>query len=301
MSQSYERVVTRLNNLKAIEPLLGALRTISLGTWQMAQNKLVRMTQFEAHFNRVLLEILPAIQTNRTQKKNSLSMKRAPVDAFILIVGSERGLCGKFNQTLAENALRWISEQDFQSIELGAVGSRMIQTLSKMDVSLSWQRTLPTGDLASYRRSYLLIQDWINKFESYQFNKLIVVFNELIGQNKFQFSVVELLPYETIDPDPLVQDAPSSWPSPIIETDPKGIFNQIIQHYVASTFYKILLRSAISENSSRYLLMEEAKQNAKEIIEELNLEVNTERKRKITQDMQELAVGAGLIDNKEIL
>jgi F-type H+-transporting ATPase subunit gamma len=298
MSQNYERVVARLNNLKAIEPLLGALRTISMGTWQMAQNNLNKINQYEAHFNQILAEILPMIEEKVIHKSIVHKRNDKSTDAFILVIGSERGLCGNFNTFQAENALNWISEGDFQSVRIGAIGSRMIQTLSKMSVTLSWRHPLPTSDLSSYRRAYLLTQDWIRQFESFHFNRLFVLSSEMAGENQFKFSSVKLLPYEPHFPIAVKPIKPAIWPPPIIETDPRGIYNQIIQHDIAATFYKILLRSAIAENASRYIMMEEAKQNAQDIIEELNREVNIERKRQITQETQELAVGAGLIDNK---
>jgi F-type H+-transporting ATPase subunit gamma len=298
MSQTYERVLSRLNNLKAIEPLLGALRTISMGTWQMAQNKLIQIKQFEERFNQLLIEVLPVINVKDSQNRPALPKDMKPTDTFILIVGSERGLCGKFNEILAENAMFWISEQAFQSTKIGVIGSRMTQTLSRMDITLNWRKPMLADDLASYRKAYQLTQNWINQFESYQFNNLIILFNELAGENQFEFTALRLLPYETGSLESMKNEGTTLWPPAIIETNPKGIYKRIIHHYIASTFYQVLLRSAIAENSSRFLMMEEAKQNAQEIIEELNREVNNERKRQITQEMQELAVGAGLIDNK---
>ena len=71
----------------------------------------------------------------------------------------------------------------------------------------------------------------------------------------------------------------------------------IIEQRIALSFYQVLLKSAAAEHSSRYSLMQDAKDNAEDIVEELNRIINTERKRKITQEMQELASGAGLLDN----
>jgi F-type H+-transporting ATPase subunit gamma len=93
-------------------------------------------------------------------------------------------------------------------------------------------------------------------------------------------------------------EADEKWPPPIIETDPKGIYHQIIQNFIASTYYQIVLKSAAAEHAARFNLMQEAKDNADELLQELRSVINTERKRKITQQMQELAVGAGLLDNK---
>jgi F-type H+-transporting ATPase subunit gamma len=93
----------------------------------------------------------------------------------------------------------------------------------------------------------------------------------------------------------MIEVEEEKWPPPIIETDPRGIYKQIIQHYIASSFHQILLKSAAAEHGARYNLMEEAKKNADEIINDLQMLINIERKKKITQEMQELASGAGLL------
>jgi len=61
MTQNIERAKSRLNNIQAIEPLLVALRTLSMGTWQTAVNKINGLNQYEKNFNPILSEILPHI------------------------------------------------------------------------------------------------------------------------------------------------------------------------------------------------------------------------------------------------
>ncbi len=68
MSQDFERVKSRLDNIKAIEPLLGALRTMSMGTWQLALKKLESMAQYEQYLDEILLEILPQFLNKRPPK-----------------------------------------------------------------------------------------------------------------------------------------------------------------------------------------------------------------------------------------
>jgi F-type H+-transporting ATPase subunit gamma len=298
MSQPFERATSRLNNLQSIEPLLGALRTISMGTWRMAQNKIAHMQKYERNYNHILAEILPEI------KEVNIRTPKAPIDSqvlsdtIILILGTERGLCGKFNETLVENAAAWISSQDFSSYQIWAMGSRMVRTLERKSIQFAWRKPLPSSDLSSYRHSYQMTQTWLEQYESYEFNEFIILFNQVTTGGKTQFTSFKLLPYETHHPVSVIDTIKNRWPPPIIETDPRGIYHQIIRHYIASSFYQVLLKSAAAEHSFRYKLMEEAKQNTDEIIEELNREINAERKRQITQEMQELAVSAGLIDNK---
>jgi len=297
MAQTFERAKSRLNNIRAIEPLLGALRTLSMGTWQMALNKIARMQQYEENYDHILVEILPKIDKNnlREQKKGSQAVEIA--DTILLIIGTERGLCGKFNKVLAKNALDWIETQEFPSHQIWAMGSRMIRELERKGVNVSWRKPLPASSLASYQQSYLTTQSWLKQFEGYAFNQFIILFNQTAKGGGYQFTTFNLLPYEIHHPLSGIDETERRWPPPIIETDPKGIYHQIIEHYIASSFYQILLKSAAAEHSSRYNLMQEAEDNAEEIMEELQQIINKERKRKITQEIQELASGAGLLDN----
>lgn len=294
MTQSYENAKSRLNNITSIKPLLSALRTLSMGTWQMALNKLSKMHQFQEQFDQILAKILPKINENQLRRQPKNHKVLAEVDTILFIIGTERGLCGKFNKSLAENAITWIGSQKFPSYQIWALGSRIIREIERLGVELSWQKSLLTSDVASYQAAYQNTQNWLVQYESFNFNRVFIIYNELVN-GQTSFTTYQLLPYE-IQPLTQIEKADLSWPPPIIETDPMGIYHQIIEHYFASSFYQILLKSAIAEHSTRFSLMQESIDNADEIIEELQLIINAERKKQITQEMQELATGAGMID-----
>ena len=298
MSQTSERAKTRLDNLAAIEPLLGALRTISMGTWQMAQHRLAEMQRYEQNYSRVLSDVLPQIHQQGLPTEEPLQKRSGEASAIALIIGTERGLCGKFNEALADQAVNWIASEHQDQAHLWVMGSRLAKALEKRKLIPDWFHPLPAGDLLSYTQAYQMTQSWLDEFEDWQFNSLTLLYNQSQRGGRLQFSTLPLLPYQLqtslSEPTP----AEENWPPPIIETDPKGIYHQIVLHFIASSFYQVLLKSAIAEHASRFHMMEEAKKNADEIMAELYLVINAERKRKITQDMQELAVGAGLIDNR---
>ncbi len=295
MSDSFERAKSRLNNLEAIEPLLGALKTMSMGALQMAQNKLDTIRKFEQNYTHILAEILPRINLQKIQSKLTPGGD-SQANHIFLIIGSERGLCGKFNQSLANKAMKWIKDQDLETYHIWAMGNRMVHSLERMNIKLAWRNPLPASGLVTYSQAYHLTQNWIDQFESFVFDRLEILFMDLPTSGPAKFNHLLLLPYK-IDHEIIQQEVKGSenWPPPIIETPPEGIYNQIIQHYMASSFHQVLLKSSAAEHAARYNLMEDAKDNAEEIIKELKMLINIERKRKITQEMQELASGAGLI------
>lgn len=284
--------------MQTIEPLLGALRTISMGTWQMAQNKLHRLTEYQENYYQILRQVSPLL-TNEEKATKPLSISKGqPRTNVVLLIGTERGLCGKFNENLAAEALKWIANQPSPPNKIWAIGSKMNQALTALGKKPDWSIPFDSGLLNSYRLAYKTSQQWIIQLESSQLDQLAILYQKNQGEGQLQFTTVRLLPFDLSDPDTSAPAGALPWPPPIIETDPQGILDQIKRHFIASTFYRALLESAISEHSSRFLLMEEAKNNSDDIIINLNRELNIERKRKITREMQELAIGAGLIDNK---
>jgi F-type H+-transporting ATPase subunit gamma len=100
-------------------------------------------------------------------------------------------------------------------------------------------------------------------------------------------------------PPPLHPQGPGSpgepWPPPVIETDPLSLYARVVEQQTVLNLYGLLLDSAAAEHSTRFQLMEAATQNADQLIAELTLVVQTARQAEITQEMQELASGAGLI------
>ncbi len=298
MTQNFERAKARLDNISSIEPLVGALRTISMGTWQMALNKIAKIKSFEENYDHILMEILPLIKKSQLNRRKTKEKTTNIADSIFLIIGTERGLCGQFNETLIDDSQKWINKQDISSYQIWAMGSRLIQKLEGRKINFNWRKPLPASDLTTYKQAYLTTQNWLDQFEDYDFNQFYILYNQLKTGSQYQFSTYQLLPFEIKDLHMVQKQVTKKWPPPIIETDPKGIYRQIVQNYIASSYYLILLKSSAAEHAARFNLMEEAKENASEIIEELQQVINVERKRKITQEVQELAAGAGLLDNK---
>jgi F-type H+-transporting ATPase subunit gamma len=296
MSQSFEHAKSRLDNIRTIEPLLSALRTMSMGSWQMANRKIANLIKYEEDLDQILIEILPKFAPKPAKIPGTDESELRGNDTIYLIIGSERGLCGKFNTSLAEKSLEAIEDDPADSYQIWVMGSRLRLEFERKGIPIGWRKELPASGLITYHETYTLTQTWIEEFESYSFNRLVVFFNQLIQGSQNQITQRTLLPYE-FDRHPAPSQAGESrWPPTIIETDPKGIYYQTIQHFIAASLYKPLLMSAAAEHSARYHLLQEASENAEEIIEELIRIINVERKRKITQQMQELAVSSGLLE-----
>ena len=96
-----------------------------------------------------------------------------------------------------------------------------------------------------------------------------------------------------LDPEEEEEEVP--FPEPIVEGDPELIFEKIDSHIIAIQFYRLILDTVAAENLFRFRLLEEAKENTSNLLEELTLEVQANRRKEITQQLQELLVGSGML------
>lgn len=298
MADDLERTQERLDNIRGVEPLLGALRTISLGSWQAALKRKMIVTRYREHIAGLLPSLAPHLLTNRLVQGRKTDTSSSSVIA--LVIGSERGLCGRFNAAIAEFTDQYVARQELNGVrvELWALGSRVVRILERRQRRISWSSALSATLPPPYHLAFDLVRYWLSAFKRGNLGSVDVLYNVHLNAGRYTPSVVRLFPLQI----ELVGQTWSGepWPPPIIETEPRGLVARIIEQLLASVLYESLLNSSVAEHSARYQLMEEAEANVKRLSSELTVEVQMARRNLITQEMQELAAGAGMIKSRWI-
>jgi F-type H+-transporting ATPase subunit gamma len=292
--EGIEGIKARLNNIRSVEPLLGAMRTISLGSWQAALRRKERVLAYTERLRDLLPPLIPSLQVRRRGRR---ARPPTPASTVVVVIGSERGLCGAFNNALAEYAGRELARLSEQGVgvELWTLGARAARALQRQGYEVASARPLPMAALPSSELAGELTHGWLERFERYELDAVYVVYHAYRTSTLHEAVTVQLIP----PPIPPYEENGSSWPSPYIDTDPVDLFVHVIVLWTATELYRILLDSAASEHSARYQLMEGATQNAQRLIDDLTLALQAARQQAITAEMQELAVGAGLLGGEE--
>ncbi len=136
-------------------------------------------------------------------------------------------------------------------------------------------------------------REWHALYARGELDAVDVAYNAYQRQGGYKPTVLRLVPPTLPTIAPGAWEA--IWPPPVVETDPLSLYARIVEQYTALRLYELILESAAAEHSARYHLMEAALQNAGRLIDELTLAVQSARRQSITREMQELAVGAGLV------
>jgi len=289
--EDLERTETRLDNIRTVEPILSALRTISLGSWQAALKRKDSVRRYEERLTAMLPALLPHVRPPSFPSIGGDERGEARVVA--LVIGSERGLCGRFNAAVVERAERYLAEQTAASaqVELMALGTRVRRILRRHQQPLAWSGALSVTALPPYRLAFDLTRRWLTRYEEREVDAVDLVYNAYRGSARYEPTVARLVPPAL--PTPEADALP--WPPPIIETGPLSLYARVVEQWAAVSLYWLLLDSAAAEHSARFQLLEASTQNIERLIDELTLAVQTARQQEITQEMQELAAGAGLI------
>ncbi|MHB0856045.1 MAG: F0F1 ATP synthase subunit gamma [Anaerolineae bacterium] len=295
MAENAERARGRLNNIRTVQPLLDALRTISMGSWQGAlkrraavQGDAKRLRAIQAELSTHIAQAAPPLPPETD------SDQRTEPRIVVVVIGSERGLCGRFSTAVVERADTHVQqyEDSGTKVELVVLGSRAARIVARRRRTIARSEALSGTSLPRFQLAHDLCQDWLRRYEAYDLDQVDVVHNRYLAAGRYQPSVTRVVPPIRTATQPS-QD--SMWPPPIVETDPVSLYTRIVELSAAIAFYELLLDSATAEHSTRFQLMEEATSNADRLIDDLTREVQMARRQAITAEMQELAVGAGLL------
>jgi len=283
-----ERAQDRLENVRGVKPILDALQTISMGSWQAALRRKRAMERYYAR----LAGLIPLIVPHLDQPPAPRETGEGRLE--LLVIGTERGLCGAFNTTLIDRLADYLDQRGEDDVRLMVLGGRLRRLLERRDYELAWERKLPTTALPPLDLATALLQRWLAPYEAHELAAVEVLYNTYQGMGSYRPTVRRLLPPQ-IEVEP--GEGADSWNPVIVETDPRRLYEWVVERLLVLNVHRVLVESAAAEHAARYSLMESASQNADRLIEELTLDVQSARQRAITREMQELAAGAGLLED----
>lgn len=287
--ESLEQTKARLKNIRSIEPILIALRTIALSGLRTTLRRLENACFYYTQLQRVL-----GLALARLPHYSSSATHRGRGRCALLIVGSQRGLCGPFTSMVAdasEQALRELQAGGAE-VEIMVLGEHAYREMRRRGFQAAWKGGLSITSAPPFGMATELAEVALRRYEGGELEAFYATYNHYLGAGRYEPRNVTLIPFQAEHPleEPI-------WPPPIVETDVRSLYNRVVRQLAALSFYKMLLASAAAEHSARFQLMDGASQNSRRLIEELALAYHTARQQAVTQEMLELAVSAGLISS----
>ncbi len=269
----------RLENIKSIKPLLIALRTISLSNWKMTLRK-------QNHLKSYLQDL--QVISNHIFKGETTSAPRGSNMVNVVVFGSTRGLCGSFNRDLFEFLQADMAKLPQPDPRYYIFGEKMSRIFHRKNIE--YRKTFSYPRLGEINRKAII--EFLSDIQpDHSSAHMLIFYNAYRRSSRFEPDKIELHP-----PPPPIEVPFSSYDSDIIlDSDPEEIRPLLHTINQQLAFFEAMLSSLAAENSLRYQMMENALTNTDKLILELTVAMQVERQMRVTNQMRELSVSAGLL------
>ncbi len=294
MSDNSERIKGRLENLQAIEPLVSSMRVLSMSNMQLATNRVEILQQYKKDF--ITIDSLLKASKKLQSQSSDINKRKMPVEdqrgfRLLVVFGSDRGICGTYNKQLIAKTQEWLDSTSDKTRVI-AFGTRLNSLMRFSKISFDDFGSIVHGTKPRYDVASSLIDKWLSDIRDERLTSVDVLSFRKSKRNHHAPVITNFLP-EMLEPV-YSDERELPWPPPIIEGDPQEMLKSIEIHLLKIRFYELILEAMIAENTIRFRLLEEAKSNTEDLIEELSLEIQIERRQEVTSQIQEIAVSAGL-------
>lgn len=280
----------RIGSIKSTQQITKAMKMVAAAKLRKAQQKMTSNRPYAAK----MAEILGRLSSDAELHPLFNPVEGASDSVLYIVVGSDRGLCGAFNNNLIKDIETHIRAKnlDDSNIHIIAIGRKMVQYFGKRPYTLI-EKHEGFFDKLNYADTAKIAQTAIEKYESASYSKVYFAYNEfksVIAQNRL---VEQLLPVSSeLDS----KEAVSSQTDYIFEKDQSSILSELVPKHVAVQLWKAVLESNASEQGARMTAMDNATENAKELEKSLKLQYNRARQDSITTELTEIVSGASALE-----
>ena len=213
--------------------------------------------------------------------------------SLILVISSDKGLCGGYNVQLTKKLDSFISgnEEDYKLYFIGKKAKELIKTEPVLGKTITFERSEPT-----FEEFNSIVDELSYLFKSGEFGKVYVAYNSFNSAISFNSNVKQVLPMEldTSEKTRLNEEFPFDFK---YEPEPNVILDTLIPQALVSTVWTAQLDALASEHGSRMAAMDNASKNCKELIRNLTLKMNKLRQAGITTELIEVVSGAESLNN----
>lgn len=281
----------RIGSVKSSEKITGAMKMISSAKMHKAEQSLRKLLPFRSQIQTIIGNLLSA----DAEFSSPLTESREVKHIAIVVFGSDDGLCGAYNINIFKGLLLSLNgyrEKYGENVEftLYPVGAKMLKAVSKL--AGAHIKVVCPGNVNS-KSDGKAVKDFTfelrQQFLDGAIDLLGIVYMSYKSVSKQVLRTEQLLP---IVPETLTENDVKAQCRPyIFEPDPNTIFNSVLPLFILSVMQEVFTENRASEQAARVMAMQSANDNAKKLMEQLQLEYNKLRQQAITTELLDILGG----------
>ena len=273
----------RIVSVKNTRQITKAMKMVSAAKLRRAQENVVAARPYAGK----LAEVLERLAQTQESDASPLMVKRDTGRALLVVVTSDRGLCGGFNANLSKAAERFIKERsgEFQELTLMTIGRKGYEFLRNRHTVRKHHGNI--FSTLSYQTAALIASEIIEGYLAEEYDEVYVIYNAFKSVMTQDITLEQLLPVA-----PKAGDTDEVGTEYIYEPSKAALLDELLPKHIEVQVFKSLLESLASEHGARMTAMDSASKNATEMIGKLTLIYNRARQAAITTELMEIISGS---------
>jgi F-type H+-transporting ATPase subunit gamma len=284
---SLKSIRTQIASKKSTQKITRAMKLVSAAKLRGAQDAITGARPYA----NALVEVMAQVAERAGAEAHPLLEKREPKRITLVPITSDRGLAGGFNANIIRAVQRYVTEHEGAEVVLEIVGKKGRDYFRRRKVTVKHELPGASGPTAS-ELARQVASVVVDAFMNGQTDAVYLVYNEFKSAVQQRVVIEPLLPVTAAQVTGGAQDKDASVIDFAYEPGKKELLDVLIPQFVESQVYRALLESVASEFGARMTAMENATNNAKEMIADLTLKYNRVRQAAITKELMEIVSGA---------
>jgi len=286
---SLKSIKKRISSTKSTRQITKAMKMVSAAKLRRAQEAVVAARPYANK----LQQVIGSLARREDQDAHPLLAKRGQGKALVVLVTSDRGLCGGFNGNVSKAVERHIraNPDGFEQLDLlliGRKGNDYLKRRPGMNIFKVYENFLGSGQV-TYAPALLIGTELVELFESEQYDAVFLAYNAFRSAISQEPQIVQLLPVVPVVAEGDTGEYQADY---LYEPDVTEVLGQLLPKYVEVQLFRAFLESVASEHGARMSAMDSASKNATEMIGKLTLQYNRARQAAITKELMEIISGA---------
>ncbi|MCP3982010.1 MAG: ATP synthase F1 subunit gamma [bacterium] len=272
----------RIRSVKNTMQLTRAMKMVSAAKLRRSQEAMMRARPY----SRQMLKVLRSLAARANTEDNPLLQEHGDQRVEVILMTSDRGLCGSFNAGLVRQAETLLHKLRDRDLSMAAVGKKGREYFARRNANIvhEWLDVFRVVEFATAEE---IARTMIDLYLKKEVDQVYLVYNEFKSAIQSTPTIQRLLP---IEPAELASGEEAQ--DYIYEPEQQTLFDSLLPHYVEQSVYHAMLESVAAEHAARMSAMDAATSNAGELIESLTLTMNRVRQAAITTEIIEVVSGA---------
>jgi F-type H+-transporting ATPase subunit gamma len=266
------------------------MKMVAAARLRRAQDRIVRLRPYANKLYEILVGVTQSLVDS--EEDNVYGKKTIPEKILVVVVTSNRGLCGGFNSNVIKETRRVITEKYHVQYAKGnlwfiAIGKKGFEYLRRQKQNILEEDNQLFNNL-TFENVSVLAEKIMESFVSGKFDRVDLIYNQFKNAAVQNLTNEVFLPVETVPSDRKAITLIDY----IYEPTKEEIVKELIPKSLKIQFYKAVLDSYVAEHGARMTAMHKATDNATQLIKELTLQYNKARQASITNQILEVVSGA---------